>query len=104
MMPSGTLQGAIVGSPQDIKCAVTTISGVSLNLVKISWTGPGGESITNNSRLFIRPTTSSGIKYTSILRFTYLMEGDGGTYTCNVMIQNAKKSISLNLATLTGKV
>ena len=76
----------MVGSPQDIQCIVSTVSGVELSSVMISWMGPGGESITNDSRVTISPTTSSGNNYTSSLQFTYLMEGDEGMYTCNVMI------------------
>jgi len=85
-LPSGPIQGAMVGSPQDIQCIVSTVSGVELSSVMISWMGPGGESITNDSRVTISPTTSSGNNYTSSLQFTYLMEGDEGMYTCNVMI------------------
>ena len=58
----------------------------------ISWMGPGGESITNDSRVTISPTTSSGNNYTSSLQFTYLMEGDEGMYTCNVMILETNES------------
>ena len=76
----------MVGSPQDIQCIVSTVSGVELSSVMISWMGRGGESITNDSRVTISPTTSSGNNYTSSLQFTYLMEGDEGTYTCNVII------------------
>ena len=76
----------MVGSPQDIQCIVSTVSGVELSSVMISWMGPGGESITNDSRVTISPTTSSGNNYTSSLQFTYLMEGDEGMYTCNVII------------------
>ena len=93
----------MVGSPQNIQCTVSTISGVGLSSVIISWTGPGGESITNDSRVTISPTTSSGNNYTSSLQFTYLMEGDEGMYTCTVMIVNARNSISLWLAHLTGQ-
>ena len=76
----------MVGSPQDIQCIVSTVSGVELSTVMISWMGPGVESITNDSRVIISPITSSGNNYTSSLQFTYLMEGDEGLYTCNVMI------------------
>ena len=37
--PSGTIQGAIVGSPQVITCRVTTVSGVESSSVMISWMG-----------------------------------------------------------------
>ena len=89
---SGPIQGAMVGSPQGIQCIVSTVSGVELSSVMISWMGPGGESITNDSRVTISPTTSSSNNYTSNFQFTYLMEGDEGMYTCNVMILDASAS------------
>ena len=92
-----------MGSSQVINCTVSTVSGVESSLVMISWMGPGGESITNDSRVTISPTTSSGNNYTSSLQFTYLMEGDNGTYTCNVMILDTGGSKSLVLQSLTGK-
>ena len=101
-MPSGPIQGAMVGSPQVIRCIVSTVSGVELSSVMISWMGPGGESITNDSRLTISPTTSSGNNYTSSLQFTYLMEGDEGMYTCNVMILETESSTVIELDTLIG--
>ena len=84
--PSGPMQGAMVGSPQDIQCTVSTVSGVEAHLVFISWIGPGGDTITNDSRVTISPTSGSGNNYTSSLQFMYLMEGDEGTYECNVMM------------------
>ena len=104
MQPSGPIQGAMVGSPQDIQCIVSTVSGVEMSSVMISWIGPGGESITNDSRVTISPTTSSGNNYTSSLQFTYLMEGDEGMYTCNVMILRRNKSSTVELSSLTSKL
>jgi len=103
MLPSGPIQGAMVGSPQDIQCIVSTVSGVELSSVIISWMGPGGESITNDSRVTISPTTSSGNSFTSSLQFTYLMEGDEGMYTCNVMILETNASLFVFLYNLTSK-
>ena len=103
MTPSGPIQGAMVGSPQDIQCIVSTVSGVELSSVMISWMGPGGESITNDSRVTISPTTSSGNNYTSSLQFTYLIEGDEGMYTCNVMILKTNGSNVVQISNLTGK-
>ena len=85
-MPYNLTFGAMVGSPQDIRCIVSTVSGVELSSVMISWMRPGGESITNDSRVTISPTISSGNNYTNNLHFTYLIEGNEGMYTCNVMI------------------
>ena len=93
----------MVGSPKDIQCIVSTVSGVELNSVMISWMGPGGESITNDSRVTISPTTSSGNNYTSSLQFIYLMEGDEGMYTCNVMILETNTSDALRIKNLLSK-
>ena len=94
----------MVGSPQDIQCIVSTVNGVELSSVIISWIGPGGESITNDIRVTISPTTSSGNNYTSSLQFTYLMEGDEGMYTCNVTILETSASNSIHIQTLPGKL
>ena len=93
-----------MGSPQVINCTVSTVSGVESSSVMISWMGPGGESIISDNRVTISPTTSSGNTYTSSLHFTYLMEGDEGTYTCNVMILETNESQSVELQSLTSKL
>ena len=93
-----------MGNPQVINCTVSTVSGVESSSVMISWMGPGGDTITNDSRVTISATTSSGNTYTSSLQFTYLMEGDEGTYTCNVMILDTSGSQSVQLQSLTGKL
>ena len=100
--PSGPIQGAMVGSPQDIQCTVSTVSGVELSSVMISWMGPGGDTITNDGRVTISPTSGSGNNYTSSLQFMYLMEGDEGIYGCNLMILEANGSDSTRLTNLTG--
>ena len=102
-LPSDPIQGAMVGSPQDIQCIVSTVNGVEFSSVMISWMGPGGESITNDSRVTISPTTSSGNNYTSNLQFTYLMEGDEGMYTCSVMILDIAISNFITLNNLSSK-
>ena len=93
----------MVGDPLILECVVSTVSGVEFNSVMISWMGPGGDTITNNSRVTISPTSSSGNNYTSSIQFTYLMEGDNGTYTCNVTILEANESASVVLASINGK-
>jgi len=94
----------MVGSPQDIQCTVSTVSGVELNSVMISWMGPGGDTITNDSRMTISPTSGSGNNYTSSLQFMYLMEGDEGTYECNVMVLEINASNSVEMKRLTCKL
>ena len=103
LSPSGPIQNATVGNPGGIDCRVSTVSGVESSSVMISWMGPGGV-ITNDSRVTISPTTSSGNTYTSSLQFTYLMEGDNGTYTCNWMIFETSVSQSVELQPLTSKL
>ena len=102
--PCGPIQGAMVGNPQVINCTVSTVSGVESSSVMISWMGPGGGSVINDSRMTISPTTSSDNNYTSILQFTYLMEGDEGTYTCNGTTQGVGRSQSVELQTLISKL
>ena len=43
IIPDNQTYAAMVGSPQDIQCIVSTVSGVELSSVMISWMGPGGE-------------------------------------------------------------
>ena len=71
-----------MGSPQVINCIVTEVSGVTPDSGIIIWIGPNGEMVMNNSRTMIM---SDDNFYTSSLQFTYLMEGDNGTYACNFM-------------------
>ena len=102
--PSGPIQGAMVGSPQVIDCTVSTVSGVESSSVMISWMGPGGNINATNGRVSIRSVTAGGSNmYTRSLQFTYLMEGDEGTYTCNVMILETSESQSVELQSLTSK-
>ena len=93
-----------MGSPQVINCTVSTVDGVKSSSVIISWMRPEGDIIMNDTRITINPTTSSDNTYTSSLQFTYLMEGDEGMYTCNVMILNTSGSESVELQSLTGKL
>ena len=93
----------MVGSPQVINCTVSTVSGVESSSVMISWMRPGG-TITSDSRVVISPTISSGNTYSSSLQFTYLMEEDEGTYTCNVMILDVSESDSVDLQSLTSEL
>ena len=101
--PSGPIQGAMVGSPQDIQCTVSTVSGVELSSVMISWMGPGGNTIRNDSRVTISPTSGSGNNYTSSLQLMYLMEGDEGTYECSVMILETKESFDVEMNSFAGE-
>ena len=102
--PTGPIQGAMVGSPQVIVCTVNTFNEVQSSSVVISWIGPNGNNIMNASRVIISPATFSGNIYTSSLQFTYVMEGDEGTYTCNVTILEISESQSVILSLLNSKL
>ena len=91
----------MAGSPQVISCTVNTVSGVVSSSVIISWMRPGGAAIISDNRMAISSTTTSASTYTSSLKFTYLMEGDEGMYTCNVTILKASVSQSIELQSLT---
>ena len=99
--PSSPIQNLMVGELQTIECRVDTIAGV--NSLMINWTGPGG-AISNNTRVTITPPTRSGNTYTSSLQFVYLMEGDEGTYTCNVTILQTRASESIELEALSSEL
>jgi len=101
--PSGPIQGAMVGSPQDIQCTVTTGSRAELSSVMISWIGPGGDTIKNDSRVTINPTSGSGNNYTSSLQFKYLMEGDEDKYICDVVILGTVAYDLLEISSLNSK-
>ena len=94
----------MIGSPQEIHCIVSTVSGVEESSVMISWLGPGGDTIKNGSRMIISPITSVDNDYFNTLEFTYLMEGDEGIYTCDVNILDTTASKITEIGNLTGKL
>ena len=102
-LPSDPIQGAMVGSPQDIQCIVSTVSGVELSSVMISWMGPDGNIITDSNRIIVNPVTTTGNNYTSSPNFIYLMEEDEGIYTCNVMILETTQTGMVELSNFTCK-
>ena len=87
-----------MGSPQVINCTVSTVNGVESSSIMISWMGPGGVSTATDCRVSINQTIMSSNTYTSSLQFDYLMEGDEGEYTCNVMILETNGSDSAELS------
>ena len=83
-----------MGNSLNLDCSVTTVSGVDPSSIMFSWVGPHGNTVTRNDRV-LNPTISD---HTDSIQFTYLMEGDNGTYTCNVMILGTNGSVSVVLA------
>ena len=104
IIPFSSIQGAIVGSLQEMHCTIGTVGGVELSSVMISWMGPGGDTIRNDSRVTISPIVSVNNDYISTLEFTYLMEGDEGIYTCEVMILETTASDYVIIKNLTGEL
>jgi len=100
---SDSQQGIMVGSSQDIECIVQIpFDEAEPSLVMLNWTGPNGFYITNDSRVHISPLIFINSTFTSTLQFSYLMEGDEGTYTCNVTILNTTIPGNTEIKTLTG--
>ena len=104
IQPTGPIEGAIVGNPQGIGCVVVAVDGVELSSVTVDWIGPDGNLIANSSRVIANPVTFIGNNYTSSLHFTYLVEGDEGMYTCNVMILDTIKANYVELSNLICKL
>ena len=103
LRPSGFLQG-VVGDIQDIICSVTITSAIDPNSVELTWAN--NESIiTTDNRVTITPTNitenPSSFTYSTTIQFAYLMEGDEGNYTCNVVADNITESQSVTLQNLT---
>ena len=103
VIPFHSIDGAMVGTSQEIHCTVSTVGGVEFNTVVINWMGPGRDTITNDSRVTISPTTSINNNYISTLKFIYLMEGDEGIYTCDVVILETNASDHVEITNLTGQ-
>ena len=101
--PPSPIQNHEIGDPLTIQCIVSTVTGVST--VNIIWTGPRGIPIMSNGRTMITNATNTNSNvFTGNLSFTYLMEGDEGTYTCNVMILETNRSESVKLQSLDSKI
>lgn len=84
IVPPSPIEDAIVGNRQVINCTATTPVAVDVNLLSFVWVGPGGDNITNSTRISVHPTISMGNMYVSSLQFDYLLVSDGGSYTCIV--------------------
>ena len=102
--PSGFLQG-VVGEMQDIICSVTISSTLDSDSVELTWTSNGSTIMTDN-RVTIVPTNiidnPFSFTYTTTIQFAYLMEGDEGSYTCNVVVDEMMESHSVTLQNLRG--
>ena len=88
---------------QHIICSVTITSAVDPNSVILIW--KDADSIfTTNNRVTLMPTNitenPSSFILTTAIQFAYLMEGDEGNYTCNVIVDDMVESHTTSLQNL----
>ena len=95
--PPGPIEDATVGDPQIFTCMATITMMVRSDLLMFMWIKQGGGVITSDGRVTIQPTTSMNNIYMSVLQFDYLIESDGGIYTCNVTFFNVSGSNSVEM-------
>ena len=102
LRPSGYLQG-VVGEMQDIICSVTITSGVDPDSVELTWT-LDDITITVDDRVTIIQNNVTenlfSFTHTTVIRFAYIMEGDEGNYSCNVLVGDMMESSSTTLENL----
>ena len=97
VMTSQMSDGSISGLDLNLTCTVSVVSGVSSNLVMISWT-TGGSSLSSSPRVTVSDQTIDGLVYTRTVTFSPLLNGDGGQYTCSVSVTGFDEaSISDNM-------
>ena len=79
-----------VGKSHEVTCTLYTYTGQPVNSsdVSISWSGPNGVVVANeSSRITVIPTTSNGYNHTSTLQFSYISEDDEDTsYNCTASL------------------
>ena len=93
--PPGPIEDATVGVPEEFTCMATTTMMVRSDLLTFMWIKQGEGVITSNGRVTIQPATSVNNMYMSVLQFDYLIESDGGIYTCNVTFLTVNRSSSV---------
>ena len=99
-LQSSRYSEGLVGEMQDIICSVTITSTIDPDSVELTWTLDDSIITTDNRVTIITNITEnpSSFTYTTIIQFAYLVEGDGGNYTCNVAVDDMMESrfITLN--------
>ena len=99
LQPSGFFSGTI-GQMQDLICSVTITSAIDPDSVELIWLD-SENIITSDNRVTVTPTniTSNAFSftYTTVLQFAYLMEGDEGNYTCNLVADEMLESQTVRL-------
>ena len=86
---------------QVITCSVTITSTINPDSVELTWTNASNFTADNRVTIITDITENpSSFTYTTIIQFTYLMEGDEGNYTCNVKVDDMMESSSITLGNL----
>ena len=95
----------MVGHSYSFHCIANfTFNGVENKSVQFEWLRSTGVTATKNNRITISQTISSVNTFTSTLQFSYLMEGDEGNYTCNVMILRTTEIETIKLGEPEGEI
>ena len=97
-----------VGKLYSINCTLYTGQPVNSSDVSISWSGPNGVVVANeSSRITVIPTTSNGYNHTSTLQFSYISEDDEDTsYNCTASLSGEDEllSKSFTVSSVTSKM
>ena len=99
-----------VGKPYEVNCTLYTYitKPVTSSDVSISWSGPNGVVVANeSSRITVIPTTSNGYNHTSTLQFSYISEDDEDTsYNCTASLSGGDEllSKSFTVSSVTSKM
>ena len=99
---SGSVVGAMVGSPLSANCTVITVDGVEFSAVMIDWSGPGVAT-----ERFTSSNVTAGVNnvYYITLNVAYLMSTDDHSpYFCVATILEAIGTASFELESLAGKM
>ena len=87
-----------VGKSHEVTCTLYAYTSEPVNSsdVSISWSGPNGVVVANeSSRITVIPTTSNGYNHTSTLQFSYISEDDEDTsYNCTTSLSEGNKTLS----------
>ena len=85
---------------QDLICSVTITSAVDPDVVQLTWLD-SENIVTPDNRVTLIPTniTSNAFSfaYTTVLQFAYLIEGDEGNYTCDLVADEMFESQTVRL-------
>ena len=102
VQPSGSIVGAMVGSPLSANCTVITVDGVDSSAVMIDWSGPG---VSTDRFISSNVTADVNNVYYITLNVAYLVSTDSHiSFFCVATILEAIGTASFELESLAGKM